>query len=76
MKIKAFGAIDLLISILIMAVAFMIGMNAFRGVNLPLQPQGNDLKSVQEHINDQISEIEDARQKAAEFEKEMQNEFK
>lgn len=75
MKKRAFGAIDLLISIIIMAAAFMIGMNAFKGVNLPVQTHDDEVKSVQEHINDQITEIEDARQKAAEFEKEMQEDY-
>ena len=72
---RAFSAIDLLLGLLIMAAAFMIGMNAFKGVSLPVQNPNADVKSVQEHINDQITEIEETRQKAAEFEKEMQEKF-
>ena len=75
MKMRAFSAIDLLLGLLIMAAAFMIGMNTFKGVSLPVQNPNADVKSVQEHINDQITEIEETRQKAAEFEKEMQENF-
>lgn len=75
MKMKAFGAIDLLIGLIIMAAAFMIGMSAFRGIQMPVQNQDADIKSVKEHINEQITEIEEARQKAEEFQKEMQGDF-
>ncbi len=75
MRHKAFGAIDLLLGLLIMAIAFIIGMNVFKNVSLPVQNNDAEVKTVKEHINDQITEIEDARQKAAEFEKEMQDNF-
>ena len=75
MKLKAFGAIDLLIALLIMAAAFMVGINAFKTLNSTYQTQDTDIKTVQEHINDQITEIEDARKMSEELQKEFQKDF-
>lgn len=65
---KAFGAIDLLIGLLITAAIFMIGMNAFRGVNL--QHSQTDIKSIQEQVDAQVNEIEQMRQQTINFQNE------
>ena len=69
MKKEAFGAIDLLITLLVMTAIFMIGMKTFKPV---IQINGDSgLKSVKEQVDEQVSEIEKMRQKSIEFENEL-----
>jgi uncharacterized membrane-anchored protein YhcB (DUF1043 family) len=63
MKKKAFGAIDLLIGLVLMAVVFLIGTNAFKSVSSININNVKDLKSVQEQVDEQVAEIERNRQK-------------
>jgi len=75
MKNSAFSTIDLLLGLLVLTAVFMLGMNTFKQtLKLPLR---NDVqvKSIQEHIDEQVSDIEEARQKSIEFEEEMKKDL-
>ena len=69
---KAFGAIDLLVGLVITAIVFMIGMNAFRGSSLKLQGNKVDTKSVQQQVDEQVNEIQNMRQQAIEYNKQVE----
>ena len=72
MKLKAFGAIDLLIGLVIVSFVFIIGMNALKGAsslkinNFPVNEQ-----SVQEHVDETVNEIEQMRQQTINYNKQM-----
>lgn len=74
MKKGAFGAIDLLIGLVITAFVFLIGMNAMKGLSL-INLNGNsvDTKSVQEHVDEQVNEIENMRQQTINYQQNVQN---
>ena len=74
MKKGAFGAIDLLIGLVITAFVFFIGMNAMKGLSL-INLNGNsvDTKSVQEHVDEQVNEIENMRQQTINYQQNVQN---
>ncbi len=69
---KAFGAIDLLVGLVITAIVFMIGMNALRGSSLKLQGNNVDTKSVQQQVDEQVNEIQNMRQQAIEYNKQVE----
>jgi len=69
MKKNGFGAIDLLIGLLLTAVVFMVGMNAMKGVKLQNTPA--DTRSIQEHVDAQVNEIEQIRQQSIDFQNEL-----
>lgn len=69
MKKKAFSAIDILVWLLVTIAIFLVGINVFNHVSI--KSNQNDAKTLKEHIDSQITEIQDARQQAQEFEKEM-----
>lgn len=69
MKKEAFGAIDLLIGLLITTAVFMIGMNAMKGVKLQHTPA--DARSIQEHVDAQLNEIEQMRQQTIDFQNDI-----
>ena len=69
---KAFGAIDLLVGLVITAIVFMIGMNALRGSSLKLQSNNVDTKSVQQQVDEQVNEIQNMRQQAIEYNKQVE----
>lgn len=62
---KAFGAIDLLISLLIISLVFIICMKSFNGIS-PLNNSVNT-KNIQTEADKKIKEIEQMRQQAIEF---------
>lgn len=73
MKRCAFGAIDLLIGLIITAFVFVIGMNALKGVSsLNLKGNSVDSKSVQEHVDEQVKEIENMRQQTIDYQQNLQ----
>ncbi len=75
MKRNAFGAIDLLIGLVITAFVFLIGMNALKGVSsLNLRGNSVDTKSVQEHVDEQVTEIENMRQQTINYQQNIQGE--
>lgn len=69
---KAFGVIDLLVGLVITAIVFMIGMNALRGSSLKLQGNNVDTKSVQQQVDEQVNEIQNMRQQAIEYNKQVE----
>lgn len=63
MKRNAFGAIDMLIGLVITAFLFIMMMNAMKGTSsLKINDTPIDTKSVQEHIDEQVNEIQTIRQ--------------
>lgn len=75
MKRKAFGAIDLLIGLVITAFVFIIGMNALKGSSsINLNGSTVDTKSVQEQVDAQVNQIENMRQQAIDFNQQAQEE--
>lgn len=74
MKKNAFGAIDLLIGLVITAVIFLISVNALKGVSsLKLKDSAIDKQSVQEHVDETVNEIERMRKEALDYGMEIQN---
>ncbi len=72
MKYKAFGAIDLLIGLVIVSFIFIIGMNAFKGVSsLKINDSPVNQQSVQEHVDQTVNEIENIRQQTIDYNKQM-----
>lgn len=75
MKRKAFGAIDLLIGLVITAFVFIIGMNALKGSSsIKLNSSTVDTKSVQEQVDAQVNQIENIRQQTIDFNQQAQEE--
>ena len=75
MKRKAFGAIDLLVGLVITAFVFIIGMNALKGSSsIKLNSSTVDTKSVQEQVDDQVNQIENMRQQTIDFNQQAQEE--
>ena len=74
MKKGAFGAIDLLIGLVITAFVFLIGMNAMKGLSsINLNGNSVDKNSVQEHVDEQVNEIENMRQQSINYQQNVQN---
>lgn len=74
MKRKAFGAIDLLIGLVLTAIVFLIGMNALKGASsLKIDNSATDTKSVQEQVDEQVNEIQNMRQQAINYQQNSQN---
>ena len=74
MKKGAFGAIDLLMGLVITAFVFLIGMNAMKGLSsINLNGNSVDTKSVQEHVDEQVNEIENMRQQSINYQQNVQN---
>lgn len=68
MKKDAFGAIDMLIGLVITAVIFIMMMNVMKGTSsLKINETPVDTKSVQEHIDEQVNEIQNMRQQTIDF---------
>ena len=56
MKYKAFGAIDLLVTLIITAVILLIGINSLKGISsLKLNDSPVDSESVQEHVDKTVN---------------------
>lgn len=67
MRKNAFGAIDLLIGLVLTTFIFIVCMNMIR----PVESGDSNIKSVQQEVDRQISEIEDMRRQVQEYEKEI-----
>lgn len=69
MKRQAFGAIDLLISLLISSVIILIGINAIKGISsIKLNGSSVNQKSVEEQVED----IQNMRQQTIDYNNQMQ----
>ena len=72
---KGFGAIDLLVGLVITAIVFMIGMNALKGSSLKLQGNSVDTKSIQQQVDEQVNDIQNMRQQAIEYNKSSEESY-
>lgn len=68
---KAFGAIDLLIGLLITTAIFMVCMNSFKEISI--NPKDADTRSVKEHVDAQVNEIEQMRQQSINIQTDILN---
>lgn len=76
MKKQAFGVIDLLIGLLIMSAVFLISANAFKNISTIKNNSSNEAKSVQEHVDETVNEIEIMRQQTLDIEQQiLRNEY-
>lgn len=64
---RAFGALDLLITLVVTAIIFMIGANAFKGVSSIKVNGSSDVKSIEQEVDRQVGEIENMRRQTIEF---------
>ena len=65
---------NLLIGLVITAFVFLIGMNAMKGLSsINLNGNSVDTKSVQEHVDEQVNEIENMRQQTINYQQNVQN---
>ncbi len=73
MKRNGFGAISLLLGLVITAIIFLIGVQTFKGVSsIKIKDSSLDSQSVQEHVDQTVSEIEQMRQQTIDYNKQMQ----
>lgn len=73
MKRNGFGAISLLLGLVITAIIFLIGVQTFKGVSsIKIKNSSLDSQSVQEHVDQTVSEIEQMRQQTIDYNKKMQ----
>lgn len=73
MEKQAFGAIDLLIGLVITAVVFLISMNALKGISsLKLNGSSVNSESVEEHVDRQVEEIQQMRNQTIDYNKQFQ----
>ena len=70
---NAFGALDLLIALVIMAFLFIVSTNAFKGVSSINLNGVNDSKSIQQEVDKQVNEIENLRRQRLELENNFNN---
>ena len=73
MKKDGFGAISLLLSLVIISIIFLIGVNTFKCVSsIKLQDSSINNQSVQEHVDQTVNEIEQMRLQTVDYNKQMQ----
>lgn len=77
MKRNGFGAISLLLGLVITAIIFLIGISTFKGVSsIKMKDSSIDSQSVQEHVDQTVNEIEQIRQQTIDYNKQMeQNDY-
>ncbi len=73
MKRNGFGAISLLLGLVITAIIFLIGISTFKGVSsIKMKDSSIDSQSVQEHVDQTVNEIEQMRQQTIDYNKQME----
>lgn len=73
MKRQAFGAIDLLISLLVSSVIILIGINTIKGISsIKLNGSSVNQKSVEEQVDKQVEDIQNMRQQTIDYNNQMQ----
>lgn len=77
MKRNGFGAISLLLGLVITAIIFLIGISTFKGVSsIKMKDSSIDSQSVQEHVDQTVNEIEQMCQQTIDYNKQMeQNDY-
>lgn len=71
MKRYGFGAIDLLIGLILMSVLFIIGANAFKGVSSVNINGSSGPKAIQQQVDEQVNEIERMKKEALEYQRQQ-----
>lgn len=70
-----FGAVDLLIGLVIAVVVFFIGINTFKGLSsLKLNGSSVNTQSVQEQVDQTVNEIEQMRRQTIDYSRQVQQE--
>jgi hypothetical protein len=69
MRKKAFGAIDLLVSLVVASAIFLLIANSMKGVSVLNKPA--DTRSIQEHIDDTVNDIEQMRIQSIEIQEDL-----
>lgn len=67
---KGFGALDLLIGLVIMSIIFILYANAFKGMPNRIKTDNSD-ESVQQYVDKTVNEIEVLRRQRIEYEKKL-----
>lgn len=62
---NGFGAIDLLLGLLILSAVFMLGMSSLKGVNT--NSDNKNFKSVKEEVDSQVNQIENMRKQIIDY---------
>lgn len=72
MKHKAFGAIDLLIGLVVMSFIFLMSVKAFKGASsINIKNSTIEQQSVQDHVDETVDEIEHMRQETINYNKQL-----
>jgi Co/Zn/Cd efflux system component len=66
---RAFGALDLLIALVVMTFIFMISANVFKGAASINLNGAVDTKSIKQEVDKQVSEIENMRRQSIDLQK-------
>ena len=72
MKRDAFGAIDLLLGLLIIGVIAVLSMNTFNNTTSTLN-KSNSPKNVRQYVDEQVNEIEKMKQESIKLQEEIRN---
>ena len=73
MKKNGFGAISLLLGLVITAIIFLIGVNTFKGISsMKMKNSTINTQSVQEHVDETVNEIEQMRQQSINYNQQVQ----
>jgi hypothetical protein len=73
MKKNAFSALDILISALLTIAVFFVCLSAFN--HLKLKTGDGDEQTLKQHIDNQVSEIEEIKKQSEQFQKDMLKDF-
>jgi len=73
MKKNAFSALDILISALLTIAIFLICLSAFN--HLKFKTGDGDEQTLKQHIDNQVSEIEEIKKQSEQFQKDMLKDF-
>ena len=69
MRKSAFGVLDLLITLIVIVMFFMISANLLNSVSSMKVNGSSDVKSIRQHVDEQVSEIENLRNQTIEYNK-------
>ncbi|MBO6086726.1 hypothetical protein J6P92_00065 [bacterium] len=73
---RASGAIDLLITLIVIAVVCIIGANSFKGLTSVQINGKSDVKSIQQHVDEQVNEIENLRKQSIDYQtRQLESEY-
>lgn len=70
MKHSGFGAIDLLVGLLLISFIFIMCMKSFNGISSIKETSGH---SVREEVDRQVNDIEQLREQSIDYQKQLMN---